>query len=373
MGLRNADCGLARNSFASIPQSTIYNPQSASPPATAGGTDRSFSMGIKELPEPSGARLWHMNADFETELAQLPNTYRRLPSSDALNQRLAAHLLWLARPGDALLLREPWSERLQGEAERRGIELVSATNAEPQTTRIFTPWGWTPSAAEAGRRVGAIVRAIPFDTVARVNSKLWSHALEVELGLALPGASTAATFEELQEAIARACPGGGDKWVVKSPFGFAARDRVLGRGPVMEEPQARWSERRLAQGETLIFQPWLEVVREYGVVMEVSPRGAIEIQGISDLQTNGAGTGTGYILGRPPARNRTRELESIARLVGERLFKEGYHGPVGVDALEHAGGLHPLLEINARYTMGFVALAVERSLKPATPIFWSTK
>jgi hypothetical protein len=41
--------------------------------------------------------------------------------------------------------------------------------------------------------------------------------------------------------------------------------------------------------------------------------------------------------------------------------------------LEHAGGLHPLLEVNARYTMGFVALAVEREVRPTAPVFWSTK
>ncbi|MGB7926349.1 MAG: hypothetical protein WCF57_24120 [Pyrinomonadaceae bacterium] len=315
-----------------------------------------------------------MNADFETELAHPPGAYRRLPSSDALNRRLAAYLLWLALPGDALLLTEPWPEQLQGEAQRRGVKLVSPAEQEPQSSaRIFTPWGWTPSAVEAGRQAGARVRSIPFDTVARVNSKLWSHALEVELGLALPGAATAATFEELRETVARACPKPGDKWVVKCPFGFAARERVLGRGPIIEGPQAKWCERRLVKGETLIFQPWLESLREYGVVMEIAPGGELEIHGISDLQTNGAGTGTGYILGRPPAPHRVRELESIASLVGARLFKEGYHGPVGIDALEHTRGLHPLLEINARYTMGFIALAVERTLKPATPIFWSTK
>jgi hypothetical protein len=44
-----------------------------------------------------------------------------------------------------------------------------------------------------------------------------------------------------------------------------------------------------------------------------------------------------------------------------------------VDALEHTGGLHPLLEINARYTMGFVALAVERALNPRTPVLWELK
>jgi hypothetical protein len=315
-----------------------------------------------------------MNADFETELSHTPGTYRRLPSSEALNRRLAPHLLWLARAGDALLLEEPWSEQLKSEARRRKVELVSPQHSTRLSTHLFTPWGWTPSAVAMGEQVCAVVaQPVPFGTVARVNSKLWSHSLEVELGWAQPGAAIASTFEELRERVASACPGAGDKWVIKSAFGFAARDRVLGRGPSIDAPQAKWSERRLHKGERLIFQPWLEVVREYGIVMEISPGGAYDIHGISDLQTNGAGTGKGYILGRPPSQHRLAELEKIAGIVGERIFQEGYYGPVGIDALEHSRGLHPLLEINARYTMGFVALAVESSLKASSPIFWSLK
>jgi hypothetical protein len=193
------------------------------------------------------------------------------------------------------------------------------------------------------------------------------------MGLALEGAATASVFEELSEAAARACPAREDKWVIKSPFGFAARERVLGRGPRVEGAQATWAVRRLARGETLIFQPWLEVVREYGVVIEVARDGSHRVHGFSDLQTNGAGTGVGYMLGRPPTPARAAELERTAAAVCARLHAEGYHGPVGIDAVEHAGGLHHLLEVNARYTMGFVALAAERALKPSAPTFWSTK
>ena len=318
------------------------------------------------------SRLWYMNADFEIELSQAVGTYRRLPPSEALNRRLAPHLLWLAQAGDALLVHEPWSEQLENEAQRRGVELVSLNHSGKLSTHIFTPWGWTASAAMVGEEFGARVSPpAPFSTIRRLNSKLWSHALEVELGWAQAHAAIASTFDELQEHVARACPGTEDKWVIKSPFGFAARDRVLGRGPVLEEPQAKWSQRRFVRGEQLIFQPWLEVEREYGIVMEISPDGRVDMRGISDLQTNGAGTGRGYILGRPPSPERMSELESIAAVVGARLYKEGYFGPAGVDALEHRRGLHPLLEINARYTMGFVALAVERSLKPTEPVFWS--
>src|SRR5688572_25855649 len=245
------------------------------------------------------SRLWHMNADFEVELAAAAGggrPYRRLPPFELLNHRLAGHLLWLASPGDALLVEWPWSERLQAEARGRGVELVRPPGSVGQGGRLFTPWGWSPSAVAAGEESGAAVRPLPLDVVARVNSKLWSHALEVELGVAIEGAALARDLEELRGAVARACPRPDDKWVVKSPYGFAARERVLGRGPVLEEPQAKWSRRRLAAGETLVFQPWLEVVREYGVVLEIAPDGAHEILGVSDLQTNGAGTGTGYIL-----------------------------------------------------------------------------
>lgn len=308
------------------------------------------------------ARLWHMNADFETELSQEVGTrYRRLPFYEALNNRLAPYLLWLASAGDSLLLNEPWPDEVRHEAERREVELISPRHAKNLAHHIFTPWGWTPSAVAVGEGGGAIVNPVPLEIVRRVNSKLWSHTLEVELGIAQKGASAVSNFEELQEAVARACPAPNDKWVIKSPFGFAARDRVLGRGPELEGAQAIWCERRFKKNETLIFQPWLEVKREYGVVMEILSDGGCLIHGVSDLQTNGAGTGTGYILGRQPPPKRMMELERIAHTVAKRLFKEGYWGPVGLDALEHAHGLHPLLEINARYTMGFVAVAAEKT------------
>ncbi|MBA2341627.1 MAG: hypothetical protein H0V88_14665 [Pyrinomonadaceae bacterium] len=73
-----------------------------------------------------------MNVDFEAELSCAVSAYRRLPSFNALIHRLASHLLWLARPGDALLLPESWPEYLQSEARRRGVELLSPTRAEPQ-------------------------------------------------------------------------------------------------------------------------------------------------------------------------------------------------------------------------------------------------
>jgi hypothetical protein len=316
-------------------------------------------------------RLWHMNADFEAELAALPGSYRRTPTIARRNRRLAPALLWLAREGDALLIDEPWSDEERREAKRRAVELLEPARAARQGGRAFTPWGWTPSAVEAGARAGAIVEPVPHDVVVRVNSKLFSHAMERELGVALPDAALAPSLEELNAAVARACPSATDKWVVKAPLGFAARGRVLGRGPALDLASAVWAARRFARGETLLFEPWLEVRREYGVQLRVEPHGAVTLLGISRMLTTGAGATTGFVLGEAVAPERAAELDRVAREVGRRLRDAGYSGPANVDALEHAGGLRPLLEINARHTMGLVALAVERELGSGRVVEWA--
>lgn len=313
-----------------------------------------------------------MNADFEAELGA-GAAYRRIPTVARRNRELAPALLWLAREGDALLVEPEWPDALRAEAARRGVDLTAADLATSQAARRLEPWGWTAGAVEAGARVGAALVHPPLDAVLRVNSKVFSHALERELGVALAGAKLATSLDELDAAAARACPRPGDKWVVKSPYGFAARGRVLGRGPRMDAPSAVWAERRFAEGETLLFEPWLDVTREYGVQMRVGRDGAVDVLGVTRMLTNGAGATTGYVLGERIVEERVDALERIARAVGARLAAEGYFGPANVDALEHAGGLRPLVEINARYTMGFVALAVERALAPPAPRFWSPR
>ncbi|HQR37865.1 MAG TPA: hypothetical protein PLF26_05635 [Blastocatellia bacterium] len=312
-----------------------------------------------------------MNADFEVELEALPARYRPRPTIERRNVRLEPSLLWLATPGDAILTRQPWPVELRDRAEAVGVSLVAFDNPGDHRDRQFSPWGWTPSAIELARRSGASADHPPVDVVARVNSKLFSHALERELGIEIAGATVATTLDVLHDAAARACPGADDKWVVKGPFGFNARERVLGRGPAIDEPSARWATRRFARGQSLVFEPWLDVSRELGVQLDIGRDKSVNIIGISTMRTNGAGVTTGFVIGEP-VDGRTRAiLEDVARSVGERLAAEGYFGPANVDALEHSNGLRPLLEINARHSMGLVALAAERELRPRVPILWN--
>jgi len=307
-----------------------------------------------------------MNADCEAELAVWPRPYRRIPTIARRNRALAPALLWLASPGDTLVLDTPWEPELATRAAECGVGLLAPDGAFDAAGCQLAPWGWTPSAVAVGARFGAEVDPLPFEVVRRVSSKIFSHDLERALGIGIDGARVVDSMAHLAAALAAACPGPSDKWVIKSPFGFAARERVLGRGPAVDERAGTWAKRRFDRGERLIVEPWLDVTREYGVPIVVGGDGTVDIAGFSDLQTNGAGAALGYRLGRPVVPAVADALTRVARAVGARLHEAGYRGPAGIDALEHRDGLRPLVEINARWTMGHVAVAASRVLPVGT-------
>ncbi|OYT71908.1 MAG: hypothetical protein CFK52_06630 [Chloracidobacterium sp. CP2_5A] len=305
-----------------------------------------------------GPRLWHINADFEAEWAALARGRRHAPTDRwAARSRILAYNLLncLLRPGDGLLAPRDWLPSFAAAAGAAGVELAPLDRPGDQSARLFTPWGWTPSALAVGERAGARLSPPPLDVVARVNSKAYSHALERELGLADARARLVVSEAELAAQVAQACPRADDLWVVKHPYGVAARERVLGRGPALPPAAAAWCRRRFADGDTLLFEPWQPAIREYGACGFIDAAGDATLLGVSRPLMNGAGTLIGYELTPSPAPELVRRVGSE---VGARLAAEGYRGPWGCDALEHARGWRPLLEINARWTVGFLALAV---------------
>src|SRR5207249_241453 len=116
------------------------------------------------------------------------------------------------------------------------------------------------------------------------------------------------------------------------------------------------------------FEPWVEVEREVGLQIEVGRGGAVSFLGATESIVTAGGQWVGSRIGGDPPPERLREA---ALEVGRRLAREGYFGPAGIDAFVMNGGaLRPIVEVNARFTMGMVALRFAPLLAPGEVGSW---
>lgn len=211
----------------------------------------------------------------------------------------------------------------------------------------------------------------------------WSFELERQLGVALPGAARITRIEEIADVVRRSASQFGESasehaWVIKANFGMAARERVLGRGPTLSITNERWLQRRLPSDGAVFFEPWLRRRAEIGIQWTLPKigHGQPELQGITPLLTDKQG---GY-RGSEFSLDVTVPTEwqcavDVTQQAALRLQQLGYFGPLGIDAAiyEDSSGralARPLQDINARYTMGRLALGFRRLLRPGERGVW---
>lgn len=296
---------------------------------------------------------WLLNLDAELELAE-PRSYAPSPSMEA---RISA-----LRPRMAMLLRA--CDRVLGLDLAGTRETTPTQSPDPDHTRAlaFCP---TPSALLRIERAGLRAPpAPPLEVLRAVNSR----AFCAQLGQTLEHASYVRTHDELTRALAASSPSG--SWLLKREFSFAGRERRRVDGSTLDAPTAGFVRRSFARGEGLQLEPLL-------------PR-------THDFAQHGFLTVTGELLLGPPlaqecdARGawlRSRELgpdelseaeraalESATHQAGAALHAADYFGPFGVDAFRYRlptvpPQFQPRSEINARFSMGYPRLLLERALR----------
>jgi hypothetical protein len=111
----------------------------------------------------------------------------------------------------------------------------------------------------------------------------------------------------------------------------------------------------------LVFEPWLDRVADLGVCGEVRDSGVALLEP-HRLVSDPRGGFLGIELG-PVERALADPLAEVARQAAELLAaRTGYRGPFSIDAFVYrdrgALHLHPLCELNARYTFGWIARAL---------------
>ena len=289
----------------------------------------------------------------------------------------------LAAQGDQLLLSRPLDASFRAYLHSAGIAAPAEITVEgpgiiETTDRVLSdaralaqlraaagrgayllPMGSTERTRQIAALTGLRYAAAEPAVAARVNSKIYARRLVAELGLrAVPG-SCCESVEDLAMALG-SVPF--EPLIVKDAYGVSGRGLMRLDNPArarrlleMVRRRARRTgddrlqvvvERFLLKRCDLFYQ--FTVTRDGAVVRDTV---------LETLLDNGVPQGN---TGQSPWADKHRaEIGDCAARLGRRLYQDGYHGVVGVDALCGADGtLYPVLEINARLNLPTYQLPV---------------
>ena len=227
---------------------------------------------------------------------------------------------------------------------------------------IFAPAAIDPSRikiADLKMRVGPPERcdlAWADPSAKAVNDRRFALALRDELGVGLAGTRVIRSLADLDAHLDQMKL---ERWVCKAPWSAAGRSRAHGRGARVDRV---YVARLLERCGELVFEPWLERILDLGISASVARDGVVELYGIHTLKVDARGAFVGIDLTAPPlTEDESTRMLFIARSVAGRLAHAGYAGPFTVDAFVYRDRgervLHPISEINARYSFGHVAHA----------------
>lgn len=336
------------------------------------------------------ARLLYGNFDFEHELAT-PH-YNRPKRLARLNAELAPCLIPLAQPDDQVWFPERPPEDYADDLVRAGLLSVERRSPEkicqvrPESPVVLEPWGWSAAAVEFARQIGVDVPLIDFNAVRTANSRGFSFTLEQSLGVALPGSIRLESSRQLVGAVAESAaawtsPAEAHRVILKAAFGMSGRERIALRGDEVLTPSVHgWINRRVEQSGAVYLEPWLDRVAEFSTHWDIGPSSTsaerVQFVGRTQLLNTPHGQYVGSRVGAvadPLASDEIDPLlstiESTAKQAAHAVAELGYTGPLGIDAMiyrDPAGQLcaRPIQDINARWSMGRVALALRRRLSP---------
>jgi len=327
-------------------------------------------------------RFFLGNYDFEHQLAS--EVYAASGgATPALNASLASSWIGLAEDGDLIYLPGNLPSDFKSHLTAAAFSRVGFTNQWPNRKQAakyqLIPWGWSKTVTQIAESRGFQIEAPERRAVQTVNARSFSFQLEQEWGLTLPGCRQVESLVELESALNDLPNLQGTpeiEWVVKANFSMSARERMRGQGPQLTSQIRGWAEKRLSQGQPLFLEPWVKRTAEAGLQFEIPREGDPQLIGISPLLSDERGQ---YRGSRIAVDQKTCQAWQSAIEVGQRVASKaqqaGYFGPLGIDAMLFADEqgeiqIRPIQDVNARYTMGRVALGFSRFLEPDQVASW---
>lgn len=326
------------------------------PPASA----RQMARDLQSLP-----RLWAKAGDWVLLIDPSP----------ALPQREGA----VTFDGERI----PWSQDSTPSLEGRaggGSTGGGSTGEEPI---YLLPWGWSPLAVRQLRERGVPSRLLPSsDELAAyraASSRRQAVRLLQQLRAQWPDAFRRgelvgqSTWAVTPAAVRESCRRYGPS-MLKAPWSGSGR----GLHPVGAQLSARdeaWVLRTLRRQGGVDVEPLYQRLLDFAMEFWAS-RGRVSYCGLSLFATTPGGVYAGNLIAPEADKERILSRYVSPRLLAEvrrlllRLLAAAdlpawYTGPLGVDMMivnAPSAALHPLVEVNLRMTMGWVALQLTPQL-----------
>jgi hypothetical protein len=327
---------------------------------------------------PGDARVGTLcSATFDSERFWCDSDSIRLPAVvDPAQDRIVATLDELLfpfcpNPRDVLLTRQqlPSSQRdylrsLGFDFENRvtGTGPCQSDPLWPARRYFYSPYAILPNFADALVGWHVTNSLPPLEAVRCVNSKLYSWELRCDVVGKLGEQCFSAADVRI---VAAGFLAQERKAVIKEGYGVSGRGNVLIEGTRMLDRICRHidnAERKGGKAE-FVVEPLLAKKRDFSCHFALSPTGSLRQLGIQSMTNRGmsfyrieqAEPGLVALL-------QQSDYFRVMERVGKALFEKGYFGPVCVDSMLTEEGLVPLVEINARKSMGLINIHLNQQL-----------
>ncbi|MBS0648027.1 MAG: hypothetical protein JSS10_02240 [Verrucomicrobia bacterium] len=284
------------------------------------------------------------NTNFESELsASNPSTVAALAQAHPIFMQLQFLPLLYGEPDDGLAVTHAPSPTFKTPR----WHLLEERNFPYE--RIES-WGASPAIA-AWAQTKKISYSMPdWDVVQTVNSKAFSFAASPKL----PGAELIYSMDEL---ITWERKTKGPK-VLKTCFGVSGKGHLF----LPSDHGKNFAEKEFSAGRPLIAEPWVERRLDFSTQWKIHPDQKIEYIGATICISDQRGRYSANKVGNLPFLFGSyfpfleQHQETVFPIL-QKMAAMGYFGNVGIDAMIWGNDkLQPVVEINARKTMGWVAL-----------------
>lgn len=205
---------------------------------------------------------------------------------------------------------------------------------------------------------------LELEVVKKVNSKIFSHQLSKELFDNTVGeiVYSASDLERVGLRLLECSP-----FLIKDEFGVSGKGNILVSSPQILKRIVKYILKQEHNGKITRFllEPLLDKKIDFSCQFEIDQTGQFQICSIQTMQN--AGFAFSSIQTAAPSFQEYLESNdyfSQVEAIATKLYQVGYYGSVCLDSMVLKDGkIIPIVEINARKSMGFINDRVDRFLR----------